>query len=70
MTGMPSMTTTQVAALAGCSPYTVKREIYRGNLPAVKNGGRWQVEPADAEKWAATFETYSGLRQPRGKRRR
>lgn len=70
MIGMPSLSPKQVAALRKVSLDTVEREIHRGNLPAVKVAGRWQIEPADADKWAAAFERYAGLRQPRGKRAR
>jgi hypothetical protein len=35
--------------------YTVEREIRRGNLAAEKTGGRWLIEPSEAERWAAGF---------------
>jgi excisionase family DNA binding protein len=69
MIGMPSLSPKQIAALRKVSLDTVEREIHRGNLAAVKVAGRWQIEPADADKWVATFVTYAALRQPRGKRR-
>lgn len=34
----------EVATLLGCSPRTVRARMARGDLPAVKRGGRWWVD--------------------------
>jgi len=56
------LTTTEVAAKADTTRHTVKREIRRGNLSAEKFGGRWLIEDTEAERWAAQFRPYAGLR--------
>ena len=57
------LNTTQAAALAATTPHTVKREIQRGNLQAEKVGGVWVIDPAEAQRWAAQFRPYAGLRK-------
>ena len=32
-------------------PRTIRREIDRGNLPAVKVGLQWRITFSDADKW-------------------
>ena len=61
-----SLTTKEVATLTDppVSRHTVLREIRREKLAADKGGGRWLVEPAEAERWAKTFRSYQGLRKP------
>ena len=56
------LTTTKVAAMAGTTRHTVEREIRRGNLKAGKFGRNWAIELAEAERWAAQFRPYAGLR--------
>ena len=56
------MTTTQLAAKAGTSRYTVEREIRRGNLTAQKAGRWWVIEEAEADRWAAQFKPYATQR--------
>jgi excisionase family DNA binding protein len=56
------LTTTQVAAKANVSRYTVEREIHRENLKAEKIGNRWAVDEAEADRWAATFRRYAEQR--------
>lgn len=34
----------EVAALLGCSPRTVRAQMARGDLPGVKQGGRWWLD--------------------------
>jgi excisionase family DNA binding protein len=60
----PVLSTTQAAALASVTRHTVEREISRGNLRAVKVGRTWVIDPAEAERWAARFRPYAGLRKP------
>jgi len=38
------LTIREAAALLGCSPRTVRARIARGELPAAKQGGRWQID--------------------------
>jgi len=45
--------------------YTVEREIHRGNLKAEKAGRQWIIDPEEAERWAAQFKPYAGLRKRR-----
>jgi len=59
----PVLTTTEVAAKAQTTRYTVEREIRRGNLKAGKVGRQWAVEEAEADRWAARFQPYAGLRK-------
>ena len=61
--------TTDVAAMASTSRHTVEREIGRGNLAAVKKHGRWLIEDAEAERWAAGYQPYAAQRQ-RGRQAR
>lgn len=56
------LTTTEVAAKAGVSRYTVEREIRRGNLGAEKVGNRWAIAETEAERWAAQFRPYAEQR--------
>jgi excisionase family DNA binding protein len=58
------LTTTQVAALADTTRYTVEREIERGNLEAQKIGRQWAISPDEAARWAAQFKPYASLRKP------
>lgn len=55
--------TTDVAAMASTSRHTVEREIQRGNLAAVKKHGRWLIDDAEAERWAAGYQPYAAQRQ-------
>ena len=59
------LTTTQAAALAGTTRFTVEREIKRGHLAAQRTGRIWSIDPAEAKRWAAAFTPYAGLRGPR-----
>lgn len=59
----PVLTTTEVAALASTTRYTVEREIQRGNLEAEKVGRQWAITPDEAKRWAAQFKPYAGLRK-------
>jgi excisionase family DNA binding protein len=56
------LTTTETAAKANVSRYTVEREIRRGNLTAGKVGNRWAIDDAEAERWAAQFRRYAEQR--------
>jgi len=49
--------------MARTTRHTVEREIGRGNLKAEMVGGRWVIDPAEAERWAAQFRPYSALRK-------
>jgi hypothetical protein len=49
--------------MAKTTRHTVEREIGRGNLKAEKVGGRWVIDPAEAERWAVQFRPYSALRK-------
>ena len=51
--------------MADTTRHTVEREIKRGNLKAEKFGRNWAVEQAEAERWAAQFRPYAGLRTPK-----
>lgn len=57
------LSTAQVAELAHTTRHTVEREIHRGNLAAEKIGRTWVIEQAEAERWAAQFTPYAGLRK-------
>ncbi len=41
------LTIRESAAILGCSPRTVRARIARGELPAVKHGGRWLLDRSD-----------------------
>jgi excisionase family DNA binding protein len=56
------LTTSEVAALAGVSRHTVEREIRRGHLSAEKISRLWVIEPAEAQRWAESFQPYRTLR--------
>lgn len=56
---MPGMlSTSEAAALAGTSRFTVEREIRRGNLEAEKVSGRWLIAEAEAKRWAASYVPF------------
>jgi hypothetical protein len=55
---------TELAAIAGVDPKTVRREIARGNLAAEKTHD-WVIETSDARTWLATYEKYATLKKPR-----
>jgi excisionase family DNA binding protein len=57
------MSTTQVAELASTTRFTVEREIRRGNLQGQKIGRTWVIDRAEAERWAAQYTPYAGLRK-------
>lgn len=57
--------TPEVAALARVSRATVEREIHRGTLAAERVARTWIVAEAEANRWAAQFQPYAALRQPR-----
>ena len=59
------LTTTEVAAKANTTRHTVEREIKRGNLKAEKLGRQWAIKQDEAERWAAQFRPYAGLRTPK-----
>jgi len=61
--GEGMLTTGEVAAKRGVSIDTVDREIERGNLQAKKLGRYWGIEEAEAERWAAAYQPYAGLRK-------
>jgi excisionase family DNA binding protein len=56
------ITTTEAAALANVSRYTVEREIARGNLTAEKVGAHWVIGEAEADRWAAQYRPYAEQR--------
>lgn len=56
------LTTTEVAAKANTSRYTVDREIHRGHLAAEKVGNRWAIGEAEAARWAAEYRPYAEQR--------
>ena len=58
------LTTTEVAALARVSRFTVEREIGRDHLKAVKTGRIWSIREADAEAWLKSFQKYATQRRP------
>lgn len=60
------LTTTEAAALTDppTTRFTVEREIGRGNLEAVKAGGRWIIDEDEARRWAAQFRKHAGNRRP------
>lgn len=45
-------TVESLAAAVGLSPKSVRNAIARGDLAAVKRGGRWIVSSAAAERWS------------------
>jgi excisionase family DNA binding protein len=45
--------TSSAAEMAGCSLQTVQRAIRKGELPAVRLGGRYLIEKADLLPWIA-----------------
>jgi len=68
------LTTVQVAGLTDppVTRFTVVREIRRGHLKAEEpeGGGYWQIDPAEAARWAKTFVPYRTQRGPGGPRAR
>lgn len=69
MYGTGMLSTAQVAALTSppTTRHTVEREIHRGHLQAEKIGRTWVVDPAEAQRWAAQFRPYAGLRTDGGR---
>lgn len=59
------LTTTEVAKLAGTTRHTVEREIRRGRLTAGRVGRQYAIEPDEAQRWAAQYRPYEGLRKDR-----
>ena len=59
------LSTTEAAKLARTTRHTVEREIHRGNLRAEKAGRVWAIADDEAERWAAQFRPYEGLRRDR-----
>jgi excisionase family DNA binding protein len=43
----------EAAELKGCDPATIKRRIYRGDLPAERVGSIWLIRRSDLEESAA-----------------
>lgn len=58
------LSTTDLAAKVNTTRQTVEREIERGNLTAEKVGRTWVIQQAEADRWAAQFRPYAGLRKP------
>jgi hypothetical protein len=56
------VTAAELAAITRVHPRTVLREIRRSNLVARKHGG-WIIDRPEAERWAAQFAKYAGLRK-------
>jgi excisionase family DNA binding protein len=57
------LSTSEAAALAGTTRFTVEREIRRGNLEAEKVSGRWLITEDEARRWAAGYEPFREQRQ-------
>jgi excisionase family DNA binding protein len=57
-------TTSEIAARAGCSPWTVQRRIRDGELAAQREGRIWVISEKDGAEFVRTFR-----RRPYGPRR-
>jgi len=64
---MPAYTVASLAATLGVSPRAVRGAITRGELAAVKRGGRWIISADSVRAWAANDGTAPARR--RGVRR-
>ena len=63
-------TVDEQAGLWRCSTWAVKRLINGGGLVATKIAGRWLIDPADADAYAASQRSRSTTpRRPRRMRR-
>src|SRR5437763_1325924 len=58
----PAYTANTLATALGVSPKTIRNAIARGELAAVKRGGRWIVSAAAVDAWAGTDDV---ARRPR-----
>lgn len=45
------MTTTEAAAILGITPHTLRQQIAKGKLVAVKHGRDFWIEPAEVERY-------------------
>lgn len=58
------LTLAQTAKQLGISPITLKREIERGQFPAVRVGSQWRIPEVGLieleKKWKAMYERMDG----------
>ena len=48
-----AMTTTDAAKILGITPHTLRQQIAKGKLQAVRHGRDWWLEPAEVERYKA-----------------
>lgn len=53
-TPMDTYTVEEVAAALKLHPYTVRRLIREGKMPAFKAGGQWRFRKDEIERWSKT----------------
>jgi putative molybdopterin biosynthesis protein len=51
------LTTKQVATLLNCTPQTIQDLIKRGELPAIRLGRQFRIEPAELRRYIETHRT-------------
>lgn len=68
-TTTPAYTVDSLAAVLGVTPRVVRNAVARGELDAVKRGGRWLI-PADAVAAWTHGDISPGFQRPRAPRRR
>ena len=54
-TPMDTYTVEEVAKALKLHPYTVRRLIREGKMPAFKAGGQWRFRKDDIERWSKTY---------------
>jgi excisionase family DNA binding protein len=58
-------TVATLAAELGVTPKPIRNAIARGELAAVKRGGRWMIRPDAVARWATPAPRSSGAVRPR-----
>jgi excisionase family DNA binding protein len=67
---MPLLSPADVAARCGVHVETVRRAIRSGQLPALKVGSRFRIDPADINRWGVAQESTQQLPSATPHRRR
>ena len=66
-TGTPAYTVGSLAELLRVSPKVVRGAISRGELAAVKRGGRWIISADAVSRWAQLDDAARPVRRRRGR---
>jgi excisionase family DNA binding protein len=61
---MDTYTVEEVAKALKLHPYTVRRLIREGKMPAFKAGGQWRFRKDEIEKWSKTYPSAKKKARP------